>query len=61
MKNLVFALAIAATATILTGCGSYRTPKSGPRAEKAYYATFFGLSIESAIWGDGIIPGSDVN
>ncbi len=60
MKKLVCALAIVAAATIITGCASFRTPKSGPRAEKVYYGTFFGLSIESALWGDGIIPGSDV-
>lgn len=55
---LALAAGIALVAT-LSGCGSLRTPATGPRADKAYYATFFGISVESALWGDGIIPGTD--
>ncbi len=61
MKKIVFALALVAGMALISGCGSLRTPKSGPRADQTYYNTFFGLSIESALWGDGIIPGSDIN
>ena len=51
-----FALLAAATALILalTGCGSMRTP-SGANNDKIWYNTFFGISIESALNGDGII------
>lgn len=55
---LVLAVGIVLVAA-LSGCGSLRTPATGPRAEKTFYATFFGLSVESALWGDGIIPGTD--
>ncbi len=60
MKTIMLVLAIVAGSAIFTGCGSMRTPKEGPRANQTYYNTFFGLSIESALWGDGIIPGSEV-
>ncbi len=60
MKNIMLALAVVAASAILTGCGSMRTPKEGPRANQTYYNTFMGVSIESALWGDGIIPGSTV-
>lgn len=52
-------VALCAVAGIMTGCGSLRTP-DGPRNNKVWYNTVFGLSIESALWGDGIIPGSVV-
>ena len=52
-------VALCAVAGIMTGCGSLRTP-DGPRKDKVWYSTFFGLSVESALWGDGIIPGSVV-
>lgn len=49
-------LAAAAVITLaVTGCGSARTPTSGPRSKNVYYHTFFGLSIESAVYGDGIV------
>ena len=40
-------------AIAVTACGSYRTKNNG----KTYYNTFFGISIESAVWGDGLIIG----
>ena len=55
MKKLLI-LAVAALAIgALTGCGSARTPLSGPRSKNTYYNTFFGISIESAVYGDGLI------
>ena len=55
MKKL-FILAIAAVAVAsLTGCGSLRTPTRGARANNVYYSTFFGISLESAVYGDGLI------
>ena len=59
MKKLMLVVALCAVAGIMTGCGSLRTP-DGPRKDKVWYSTFFGLSVESALWGDGIIPGSVV-
>ena len=57
MKKLMMVVAVAALAFALTGCGSLRTPKTGPRSKNVYYSTFFGLSIESAVYGDGLIVG----
>ena len=55
MKKL-FILAVAAIAvSALTGCGSARTPLEGPRSKNTYYNTFFGISIESAVYGDGLV------
>ena len=54
MKKFLLAAAAAATLVAMTGCGSLRTP-SGARNEKVWYHTFFGISIESAVYGDGII------
>ncbi len=54
MKKLVMLAALAAVLTVLTGCGSLRTP-AGPNNQKVWYNTFFGVSIESAVYGDGII------
>ena len=59
MKKLLFVAAAALMLCAVTGCGSLRTP-DGPRKDKVWYSTFFGLSVESALWGDGIIPGSVV-
>ena len=56
-KNMKkFALLAAATALVLalTSCGSIRTP-SGANNGKIWYNTLFGVSIESAVYGDGII------
>ena len=54
MKKLVLLAAAVATLVAVTGCGSLRTP-SGANNEKVWYNTFFGISIESAVYGDGII------
>ncbi|MDR3126745.1 MAG: hypothetical protein LBT92_03900 [Rickettsiales bacterium] len=43
-KAISIALALA-----LAGCGSYRTTKG-----ETHYSTLFGVSIESAVMGDGI-------
>jgi len=48
-------IAAAVLVATLTGCGSLRTPGSGVNANKVYYSTMFGISIESAVCGDGII------
>ena len=53
-KLLVFAVAAVAVAS-LTGCGSLRTPTSGSRAQNTYYKTFFGISIESLVYNDGLV------
>ena len=55
MKKLLV-LAVAAIAVgALSGCGSARTPLEGPRAKNTYYNTFFGISLESAVYGDGLV------
>lgn len=53
MKKILFALVAAATMLAMTGCCSMRTPTEGPNNGKVYYQTFMGLSIESAVYGDG--------
>ena len=53
-KMIIFAVA-AVAAIVVTGCGSARTPLEGPRAKNTYYNTFFGISIESAVYGDGLV------
>ncbi len=53
-KVLMFAAALAAVAAI-SGCGSFRTPAEGRYHKNVYYSTFFGISIESAVYGDGLI------
>ena len=55
MKKLIIAAVAAVMLCTIAGCGSLRTPTSGPRSKNVYYQTFFGLSIESAVYGDGII------
>lgn len=57
MKKLLIAAVAAMTVLALTGCGSLRTPTSGARAKNVYYSTFFGISLESAVYGDGLIVG----
>ena len=57
MKKALMFVAVAAIACTIAGCGSLRTPKSGPRSENVWYNTFFGVSIESLAYGDGIIVG----
>lgn len=54
MKKLLILAAAALVAASITGCGSLRTP-TGPRKGNVWYNTFFGLSIESAVYGDGFI------
>lgn len=55
MKRMIAFCLLAAVAVALTGCGSMRTPESGKNAGKTYYCTFFGISLESAVYGDGLI------
>lgn len=55
MKKLLIIAAAAIALGALTGCGSARTPLEGPRSKNTYYNTFFGISIESAVYGDGLI------
>ncbi|MDR1697021.1 MAG: hypothetical protein LBR41_02245 [Rickettsiales bacterium] len=50
MKKLAL---LAVLALSLAACGSLRTADNG----KTYYNTFFGISIESLVYGDGIIVG----
>ena len=57
MKKLLIVAAVAMTALALTGCMSLRTPTSGARSKNVYYNTFFGISLESAVYGDGLIVG----
>ena len=52
MKKFALILALLLVAVAFTGCGSLRTPTSGPRAKNVYYNTFFGLTIEGAVYGD---------
>jgi len=53
MKKLML-IAAAALVLSLTGCMSLRTP-AGKRHGEVYYDTFFGISIESAVYGDGLV------
>ncbi len=55
MKKVLMALAALATIVSLSSCCSIRTPTDSPNNKKVWYNTFFGISIESAVYGDGII------
>ena len=55
MKKMLMIAAATVLVGALAGCNSLRTPDSGPRKDKVYYVTFFGLSLESAVYGDGFI------
>jgi hypothetical protein len=55
MKKFALVLAAVVVAVAFTGCGSMRTPKSGARSKYVYYQTFFGISLESAVYGDGLV------
>ena len=55
MKKFFLTLGAIAMLTMMTGCYSMRTPSSGERSNKVWYNTFFGVSIESAVYGDGIL------
>ena len=57
MKKFVIIAAVAAVALALTGCGSMRTPTSGSRKNNVFYKTFFGISVESLVYGDGLVVG----
>ena len=55
MKKFMWIILAVVTMLVFTGCGSMRTPSKGANKDKVYYQTFFGFSIESAAFGDGII------
>ena len=55
MKKLLIIAVAAIAAVAFTGCGSARTPLKGDRAKYVWYNTVFGISIESAVYGDGLI------
>ena len=55
MKKFFLTLAAVATLVAVTGCNSLRTPSTGEHANKVYYWTFFGISIESAVYGDNLL------
>ncbi len=55
VKKILLLVAVATFLVTLTGCGSLRTPTTGKNSKNVYYHTFFGISIESAIYGDGIV------
>ena len=55
MKKFLMLLVLAAVVVAVSGCGSLRTPTSGPRSKNVYYNTFFGLTIEGAVYGDGLV------
>ena len=55
MKKLLVLGLAAMIALAVSGCGSARTPTSGPRAKNVYYNTFFGITIEGAVYGDGLV------
>ena len=55
MKKVITLIALVVTVVAMSGCSSLRTPGDGPRAGKVYYNTFMGLSIESAVYGDGFL------
>ena len=57
MKKFLIIAAAACVALVLTGCGSARTPTSGARSKNVYYNTFFGISVESLVYGDGLVVG----
>ena len=55
MKKLLTIAAVALVAVAFTGCGSMRTPTSGARSKNVWYNTFFGITIEGAVYGDGLV------
>ena len=55
MKKMLVLLAAIATIASMTSCTSLRTPTDGPNNKKVWYNTVFGISIESAVYGDGIL------
>lgn len=55
MKKVLILSAALVALSLLAGCGSMRTPTSGARAKNVYYKTFFGVTIEGAVYGDGLV------
>ena len=55
MKKFLMLLVLAAVVVAVSGCGSMRTPLSGPRSKNVWYNTFFGVTIEGAVYGDGLV------
>lgn len=55
MKKFFLALAALATLVAVTSCGSLRTPTNSANTNKIWYNTFFGISLDSAVQGDGLI------
>lgn len=55
MKKFFLFAATTAVLVALSGCGSSRTPTTGKYSKYTYYNTFFGISLESAVYGDGLI------
>ncbi len=55
MKKAFLALAALTALVAVTSCGSLRTPTNSANNQKVWYNTFFGVSIESAVYGDGIL------
>ncbi len=55
MKKMILLAAAALMLCAVTGCGSARTPKTGNNSKYTFYHTFFGLSLESAVYGDGLV------
>ena len=55
MKKFFLGLVALAALVAVTSCGSLRTPSAGEHADKVWYDTFFGISIESLVCGDGLL------
>ena len=55
MKKFFLAVAAIATLVAVSSCGSIRTPSNSANTDKVWYDTFFGVSIESAVYGDGAL------
>lgn len=55
MKKAILAFAAALMVVAISGCGSLRTPRNSENKDVVWYNTFFGLSIESGVYGDGFI------
>ena len=55
MKKFLMLLVLAAVVVAVSGCGSLRTPNSGSRSKYVYYNTFFGITLEGAVYGDGLV------
>jgi len=55
MKKILMLVVVAVLIGVTAGCMSARTPTSGPNNKNVYYHTFFGISLESAVSGDGLI------